>query len=677
MKPDLGGTPNPFLRAALAYARKLGWPVFPLAPRTKVPLKGSHGHHDATTDAAQITAWWTQTPNANIGVATGVHFWVWDKDPRHNGDESERQLIYKHTALADTIQQITGSGGTQRFYTVPDGLKISTHIAVWSGIDVKGLGGYVLLPPSVHPSGGTYRWDTTKRSILEETINPADPWLIAEILEATKNRGQPGDPFSLPEKLKKGEQHVTLFKMGCAMRAKGCGEAEIFAALWVVNQERCERPGPRKNIEQLAASICKQFRPGDRNAGKEGATTESGALVTRCLADVEPEPTSWVWPERIPRGKLTTIAGDPGLGKSQVTASLASIVTIGGQWPVDGTAAAPGSVIFLTAEDGLEDTLLPRVIAAGADRSRIHHVEGVAVGYTGQGDERRRLFSLDKDIPALDRKLSEIGNVVLVVIDPLSAYLGRVDSHKDAEVRGLLAPLAEVAARHQVAIIGILHLNKAVKVKALLRIPGAIAFVAAGRANYVVTPDPNDKNRRLFLPLKCNLARPMPGLAYTIAGTIVTGINGPVKTSHILWDAQPVSITPDEAMDVDAATRASALAEAEEWLEEILASGPMLVKEVSSLAAAEGISKKTLRRAREALHIVCRKQPGPKGAWTWQRPNLPTLVNMQNMGNMGKLGKLNGQDSQDQFDQDAQDAQLFTHDRSGQLQDDGMAEEEI
>jgi hypothetical protein len=346
----------------------------------------------------------------------------------------------------------------------------------------------------------------------------------------------------------------------------------------------------------------------------------AGTLITRRLDEIEARPVRWLWPKRIPRGKLTIFAGHPGLGKSQTTASLAAIVSNGGKWPLDRTSCEPASVIFLTAEDDASDTLRPRLEAAGADLSRVHLIESVVIGNTGAGAQQKRIFSLEKDVPALDRKLTEIANVAVAIIDPISAYLGDVDSHINAEVRGLLMPLRELAAEREVAIIGVSHLNKAAATEALLRISGSLAFVAAARASYLVTTDPADKTRRLLLPLKCNLAPEMAGLAYKIEGAIVQSPNGPVETSRVMWDSAPVKITADEAMQAGTAKHASALAEAKDWLQHKLAEGPLPAREVSAAGAAVGISPKTLQRAREALGIVIKKGSGPKGIWRWRLP---------------------------------------------------------
>jgi hypothetical protein len=356
-----------------------------------------------------------------------------------------------------------------------------------------------------------------------------------------------------------------------------------------------------------------------RQAGAP-ASEPAGALIIDRLADIEPRPISWLWRKRIPRGKFTLLAGLPGLGKSQATASIAAVVSTGGLWPVDRTRCERASVIFLTAEDDPEDTLIPRLIAAGADRTRLYRIRAVVAGYIGDGTQRKRGFSLEKDVDALDKKLAAITDVAVVIVDPVSAYLGDVDSHVNAEVRGALTPLVELAAERKVAIIGIDHLNKNVGAEAILRLPGSIAFVAAARASYLVTPDPADNTRQLFLPLKCNLAPKMPGLAYRFEGATVQSPEGPVETSRIMWDSEPVTMTADEALEAHTPKRTSALAEAEGWLKDALAGGPLPAKEVFAAAAAVGIKERTLRRAREALGVVVKKDPSAKGIWNWRLP---------------------------------------------------------
>lgn len=150
------------------------------------------------------------------------------------------------------------------------------------------------------------------------------------------------------------------------------------------------------------------------------------------------------------------LAGHPGLGKSQLTASMAAIVTTGGLWPVDKTRCERGNVVFFSAEDDAEDTIRPRLEAAGADLDRIFILDAVMEG----NGTRPRAFNLKADLPRLGQMLEYIGDVALVVIDPVTAYLGDTDSHKNADIRALLSPLGELASRHGAAVVCVSHLNK-------------------------------------------------------------------------------------------------------------------------------------------------------------------------------------------------------------------------
>ena len=247
------------VRSAMRYAEVFGWPVLPLWPREKNPLT-PHGYKDATRDEKQIQEWWQKWPNANIGVPTGVEFWVLDVDPRHGGDVTLEGLILKHGPLPKTRHQRTGGGGSQFMFALPDQIEIACHTAILPGIDIKGRGGYVVVPPSIHPCGKEYIWDCAEPP-GEQLILPASAWLL-DLVVPPKNNNDHAGKIQAPDRIPKGNQHMTLFKLGCSMRGNGFGETEIFAALWAANQNRCEEPGPEENIRELAASICKQYEPG-------------------------------------------------------------------------------------------------------------------------------------------------------------------------------------------------------------------------------------------------------------------------------------------------------------------------------------------------------------------------------------------------------------------------------
>lgn len=356
---------------------------------------------------------------------------------------------------------------------------------------------------------------------------------------------------------------------------------------------------------------------------RAAAPAASPRHVSRCLADVQAMPVRWLWPGRIARGKLTVLAGMPGLGKSQITVGMASTVSSGGLWPVDGSRAECGGVVFLTAEDDAADTLRPRLEAAGAALTRVHVLDAVRAT-DREGMPVERAFDLTRDLDALAELIDAVGDVRLVIIDPITAYLGAVDSHRNAEVRAVLAPLSALAARYGVAIVAVSHLNKSGGADALSRVTGSLAFVAAARAAFIVAKDPEDPARRLFPPAKNNIGPDGDGLAYRIEPATVGGID----TSQVVWASERVTMTAGEALAAvearggDDADDAPQRSEAEAWLQYAPDAGPMAAEELRRLARADGIAWRTVERAKKALNVgASRKGYGGDGIWRWGLPD--------------------------------------------------------
>jgi putative DNA primase/helicase len=407
-------------------------------------------------------------------------------------------------------------------------------------------------------------------------------------------------------------------------------------------RELTEAASPPLDATALSM-LCAQWGITDKEPKYVAARAKkatAASLTTRCLSDIEAKPVCWLWRNRIARGKLTIIAGNPGLGKSQITASIASVVTNGGRWPAGNEECEPGDVIFLSAEDDPADTLRPRLEAAGADLKKVHIVDGVDAGCSGRGNRSNRTFSLQADIQALGLKLAELGNVALVVIDPITAYLGDIDSHKTADVRGLLAPLCELASIHNTAIIGVSHLNKTAGAQALMRVTGSVAFVAAARAAYLVTTDPLEKTRRLLLPIKNNLGPDATGLAFRIEGAIVSSAAGTLETSRACWESEPISMTADEAIQAESASRSmSAVETAKAWLQDALSNGPLAKTELDHLAKEEGIANRTLQRASTMLRIR-KVKAGMTDGWRWSLP--PKVAKLAEHDHVSELATFAG-----------------------------------
>jgi len=349
------------------------------------------------------------------------------------------------------------------------------------------------------------------------------------------------------------------------------------------------------------------FRKRKSNGGGNAA-----AEFDRC-ADVEMKEVDWLWSNHLARGKLTMLAGDSTLGKSQISISLAAALTKSGEWP-DGDSAPSGSVIILSAEDATDDTVVPRLEAAGADLSRVYclkciHVEG-----------QSRSFNIQSNMNLIASKAREIGDVALVIIDPVTAYFGTdIDSHRVTDVRAALLPLEQFAAEFYIAVLAISHPPKSPSTKALNFIAGSGAFTHAPRLAFLVIEDPERPGRNLMLPVKNNLGRKAEGLGYSIVSTFV-GPGQNILTSYVHWDNLPVRMTADEALAAHAEKhKAKARDEAEDFLRAKMQPGESYAaSDIQQEAQAAGIAERTLRRASDTLGVK-KSRNGFGGKMWWSR----------------------------------------------------------
>ena len=367
-----------------------------------------------------------------------------------------------------------------------------------------------------------------------------------------------------------------------------------------------------KLAKEIAAQTPKRAARTHNAPNVSPAKSVASEAIVHRMSDIQPEQLEWLWPNRIPLGKLTLLAGDPGLGKSFVTCDMAARVSRGAVWPDDSTKRQDvGSVVIFNCEDGLADTIRPRLDRANADVTKIVAVEGINVFDAETGEARQRGFTLAHDLPRLENVVRDLADCRLIVIDPISGFLGDTDSHKNADVRALLAPLKELAERHHAAVLMVTHLAKGVGGKSIYRSMGSLAFTAAARAAWHVTKDPDDPIRRLILPAKMNLAPDPTGLAYRI------------EDGGVHWEADPVRMTADDVLAREANQRADGHGgereEAEAWLRECLADGARESKPLQADARVHGISNATLRRA---LKVVCGKprKTSMDGPWLWSLP---------------------------------------------------------
>ena len=327
----------------------------------------------------------------------------------------------------------------------------------------------------------------------------------------------------------------------------------------------------------------------------------------------------WLWPNRFAVGKIGLIAGLPDRGKGLIGADMTARITTEDYWPCGEGRAPKGRVLILSAEDETEDTIVPRLVAAGANLDLVEIVSMVRVG------EDRRMFSFVSDVQLLRQKLDQFCDTVMVLIDPLTAYLGvgKIDTFRGSDVRAILAPLKELANEKRVSIISVLHFNKKVDVtNALLRVADSLAFGAVARHCYAVVDDP-ENDRRLLVKAKNNLAPDTKALAFGVNTVAVhQDENGDtIRAPRVVWNLEHVEITATQAMEAEAGSKSGAgpRVSAMKFLQDMLANGPVLKKDIEEAADANCISISTLRRAKDELNIKAKKD-GVRGPWMWHLP---------------------------------------------------------
>lgn len=329
---------------------------------------------------------------------------------------------------------------------------------------------------------------------------------------------------------------------------------------------------------------------------------ESDYLISKKMSDVEIEPINWLWPGKLAKGKVSILGGNPGLGKSQITLAMAACITTGTPFPCTSIKPAIGSVILFSTEDDPSDTIAPRLEANGADKSKVHIVLAVQRG------DKEKHFNLEEDVDLLAKKIREIGDVALVIVDPISAYLGKADTFKDSIVRSMVAPFAKVASDYKAAFLGLMHLRKNTNGDPVAQFIGSVAFSGFARAAYLVIKDEHDERRRLMVCAKNNVGEDMGGLAYRIEPYEFNHKGVEIKTSKIVWETEQIEMSAAEAMhraekaDKDADTK---IGEARNFLHGILSEHPEGLPRVLILQKAEelGIAKRTLLRAKDELYI--------------------------------------------------------------------------
>jgi putative DNA primase/helicase len=364
----------------------------------------------------------------------------------------------------------------------------------------------------------------------------------------------------------------------------------------------------RRAADDLAVEPISATVPGPKpstNGNHEGngkvhepLTDEQLGLID--MDTVQSRPVEWLWKNRIPLGKLTLLAGEKGVGKSFLTLEIASIVSRGATFPdLPTEPVTAGHVILVGAEDDLADTVKPRLDAMGADTKRI---TSVGIGKNPNGTPA--FFSV-ADIPRLEAIMAARPETRLLIIDPITSYLGPINDHHNSEVRAVLMPLVDFASRYRVAIVMITHFNKGDGRKVLNRIISSVAFSATARAVWCVALDPEDENRRLYMPVVSNLSTEKTSLAYTI------------KDGAVAWEHSTLFLNCNEVVCQEGSSSKERRRKAVAWLQQTLAAGGMPSEEVIEKASAAGIGKNLIWEVKQEAGVMAKKKGFDEG-WTWE-----------------------------------------------------------
>lgn len=339
-------------------------------------------------------------------------------------------------------------------------------------------------------------------------------------------------------------------------------------------------------------------------------------------SDLTPQPIQWIWPGWLASGKVHILGGAPGTGKTTISLSLAATISSGGVWP-DGLQSPEGKVVIWSGEDDPSDTLIPRLKLSGARLDNVYFVGNVHHGH------ERRAFDPALDTDSLLLQLLDMNDVRLLIVDPIvSAIAG--DSHKNAEVRRSLQPLADLAASLRCALLGITHFSKGTTGKEPVeRLTGSLAFGAVARIVMVAAKHQASSgdvdSQRVFLRAKSNIGLDKGGFAYELVQSEIKEYPG-VIASSVQWKEPVDGSARDllrEADEVPDEIDRESLPDAKRFLHDLLSDGPMSVNDIKRNADGAGYSWATIRRAQQKLGVKAQKEGGHFGGyqrWLWALP---------------------------------------------------------
>lgn len=607
--------------ASVRYAHS-GFHVLPLVPGEKRPLTAlvPRAAKDASTNVETVAAWWAHEPRANVGLVGSARLAALDIDVKDGRDGWAvlAELEAEHGALPDTRRVLTPSGGAHLWFQ-PNGTR--PHNFDRAGLELRARTRYVVAPPSV-VDGERYRFDCD----AARAIASLPPWL-AELgawdrTEVIGVHGHEQVPARRVQALKRertvraalkaskfgGDSSERDYALAREVRAAGGTPAEAAAVICDVRGDdpKARRPDYlRRTVSRAWASP-----QGDAMPAAQGGRR----LAVVRASDVEPEPVRFLWRPYIPLGALTLLAGKGGLGKSTLTSSIGADLTRG---DLSGNLSGkPATVLVASAEDSESNTLRPRFEMAGADLDRVGFVQ---VSYAND-DGGLGLLSVSDDLDMLADAVKTM-RARLLVLDPLVSFLDGIDAHKDQQIRRVLAPLAQLAKEHRVAVLAVIHLNKGTQYTDFMsRLSGSVAFGNTARSVLGLGDDLD--GRLTLVHAKANLSVEGESLSCHVEQVSYRHKRRRIYTSKFVIDGTSDVRADELASPASTADERTAKDEAAAFLQDVLADGPVpSLDAIDHVRKQAGCSEKTVRRAQKALGIQPEQQwTGTRSYWLWSLP---------------------------------------------------------
>jgi hypothetical protein len=565
-----------------------GFRLHPCAPRAKTPLLRDWPTL-ASCDAEVIRGWAAAHPGCNWGLACGADSCVWVLDV--DGDEGKaalQKLIEKYGKLPETLSARTGKGG-HLYWSYAESTIRNSASKVGGGLDVRGDGGYVLVPPSVHPSGRWYEWVDPTVPVAE-----APQWLVCLAAAEVPSLTRPPASRTIVE-IGPGQRHKRLTHVIGRMLNDGMNTAAVEAAAMAENATFAPSK-PEADVRKLVADMVGRYVPDE---SPTRSMPKRADLLT--LADVQARAVDWLWQPYLPAGMLAMLSGDPGAGKTYLALAIAAALTIG-RVPYSPQKCAPLDVLYMSLENDAACVVRPRFDALGGDATRLHLVRGSVLDVGGAAEHGAVWLT---DISVLRDALNKT-HARLMVVDPIQSYLGAaVDAHRSNETRPVLDGLARLAEEYRCCVLLLRHLGKAQTGRAIHRGLGSIDLTGAVRCEMLAGCAPDDPQQRAMVQIKNNLGGYGAAVGYVID-----------ETGQFLWTGAS-ALTQSDILAPERIEDTTAKAEAADWLLNYLADGPRPQDEVRKASYDAGFAWATLRRAKKDAGVRSRKCTF-SGGWVWE-----------------------------------------------------------